>query len=100
MDWPLALIVTFTRSSFPAALAGTTNERRALPARNDSACVSTRPATDGSQIIVPRSRDAPVSLRVTLNDTVKRFPATGFMGAVTGAPITGLSRLRSQPRPR
>ena len=31
-----------------------------------------------------------MSLRVTLKDTVKRFPASGCAGTVYGLPITGL----------
>lgn len=30
-----------------------------------------------------------MSLRVTLNETTKRLPATGFAGMVTGFPMTG-----------
>ena len=56
---PTALIVTFTFNSLPWALAGTTNASRAVPTLNDSACRSTVPATEGSQIIVPRDSRSP-----------------------------------------
>ena len=86
-DWFPAVIISFTFSSLPPALAGTMNERRAAPALNDSACLITTPATDGSHTILPTSNGAPA--RVTANDTVKRWPARGRTGTATGLPITG-----------
>ena len=38
-----------------------------------------------------------MSLRLTLNDTPKRWPATGCCGIATGAPITGFAEPACQP---
>ena len=92
-------MVTLTFSNLPAAFAGTTSVRRATPPLNDVACVITVPATEGTQIILPLVNVAPVSLRVTLKETVKRFPASGCAGTLIGWPITGFATSGDRPVP-
>ena len=84
-----SLIATVTLSVLPVAFAGTANETRAVPALNDSVCCTIRPAMDGSPVIFPRRNGLPLSLRVTLKETVNGFPAAGCAGAATGFAITG-----------
>lgn len=43
VDAVAVLIVTFTFRGLPTAVAGTTNESRAVPALKDSACAISRP---------------------------------------------------------
>ena len=52
-------------SNVPLADLGTSSERRALPALNDSACLIGLPAADGLQTNLPPVGGAPVSLRLT-----------------------------------
>ena len=85
-----SLIATVTFSVLPAVFAGTTSATRAVPPLNDSVCWTTRPAIDGSPLILPRRKGVPVSLRVTLKETVNGFPTTGCAGIATGLAITGL----------
>ena len=92
-----SLIATATLSVLPVALAGTTSETRAVPPLNDSVCCTTRPAIEGSPVIVPRRKGLPLSLRVTLNETVNGRPAAGCAGEATGFAITGRPPLLGVP---
>ena len=86
---PDAVIAIFDLQQLALRRLRTTNESRALPALNDSACPIVLPATDGLQAILPVSSRAPVSLRVTGSENVNSFPATGFAGTPTGFPSSG-----------